>query len=140
MRIQLDPAQSFRDVVEELTRKFVLAEKYQYFQYDSVVDDLGLRDTALFPLSGLLFNMITFDISADELAGGPRRNWARVAGETRYGLMFYVMSHPECLSFELKHRCSLVDRVVAEQIVDTYVNLVRRLLEQGVDFRIDEVN
>lgn len=139
IRITIDPGESFRAVVEALTRKFLQAEEHQYFQYNRVIDDLGIsREEKLFPLSGILFNMISFDISAEQLAG-KRDAWQPVSGETRYGLMFYAMSHPECLSLELKHRGALVDRATAERILDIYVRLVEELLGRGGDALIGDI-
>jgi hypothetical protein len=138
IRIHLSPALTFSEVVDEITNKFAAAEEHQYFQYSDVIDDLGLdRETTLFPLSGILFNTITFDISAEQRSGA-RAPWQPLSTQARYGVMFYAMFHPECLSLELTHRLALMGEATATRILESYVRLVDRLISTGSQFSVGD--
>lgn len=138
IRIRMSAALGFAELVGAITRTFAAAEDHQYFQYNDVIDDLGRsRDANLFPLSGILFNTITFEISAAQRAR-PGAAWQPLAIQTRYGAMFYAMFHPEGLSLELTHRLALLDQAAATRILDTYVRIADRLLATGPAFAVGD--
>ncbi|PJZ68820.1 hypothetical protein CH373_15490 [Leptospira perolatii] len=127
IRIRMNAKMKFSELVGEVTRKVGQSQQHQYFQYNRIVDELGIdREEKIFPISGLFFSKVDVP-TAYENPTYDRILWKKSGTETRYGSMFHALCHPDCIRLEMKHRLKFLPQEIAISVVDSFSRIMEQI-------------
>jgi len=118
VRLALQPAMSFADLLDAVTRRVTSALEHQAWPFDHLVDELQLpRDTSRSPLFDVVVVMQNHEAPALDLDGATVREWPVETGLAKFGLTFEFAETAQGLDGVLEYNTSWFEPATAARMV-----------------------
>lgn len=128
MKVRIDDATTYQNLLQQILPKLMGLLRYQDYPFDRFAQDLGVRaDPIHFPLTPVLFNMLTLNECSEKFAK-PVVGHRVIRTEAKIDWDWFVFKRGDHLHFECHYKRALFQPQTIEYLVNQYVRLAIELL------------